>query len=72
MKKLAIIILATTLIIAGVTVGVSIYANSPKTVVRNSIGNLVEDFCERDEIAPLVNVFTKGSLTVDASADIGE
>ena len=72
MKKLAIIILATTLIIAGVTVGVSIYANSPKTVVRNSIGNLVEDFCERDEIAPLINVFTKGSLTVDASADIGE
>ena len=72
MKKLAIIILATTLIIAGVTVGISIYANSPKTVVRNSFENLAEDLAERDEIAPLIDVFTKGSVTVDASADIGE
>ena len=72
MKKLAIIILATTLIIAGVTVGISIYANSPKTVVRNSFENLFEDLSEREEIAPFIDVFTRGSVTVDASADIGE
>ncbi|MBE6608673.1 MAG: hypothetical protein E7633_08985 [Ruminococcaceae bacterium] len=72
MKKLAIAILVVSLLIAGVTVGVSAHANNPKTIVRNSFGDIVEDLAERDEVAPIINVFTKGSVTVDASVDMTE
>ena len=72
MKQLAIAILVLSLLIVGVTVGVSAHANNPKTVVRNSIGDIFEELAERDEIEPLVNVFTKGSITVEASTEVSE
>ena len=72
MKKLLIAAIAAVIVVVGVTVGVSAHVNNPKTIVRNSFGDVVEGLSERDEIAPIVKVFTKGSITVDASVDMGE
>ncbi len=72
MKQLAIAILVMSLLIVGVTVGVSAHANNPKTVVRNSIGDIVEELAERDEIAPIISVLTQGSVTIEASTEISD
>ena len=60
------IILAFILIIAAVA-GLAFYLNQPKVAIANALGGVIEDFGERDEIAPLTKIFTKGSVEFSAS-----
>ncbi len=72
MKQLTIAILVIALAIVGVGVGVGVYANNPKTVVRNSVGDVFGDLAEREEIKPVVNVLTQGSVDFSLSSEIDE
>ncbi len=70
MKKLLIAIIVVSVLVVGAIVGVSVYANSPKVIVRNSMGNALEDFIDRNEVEPVVNMLKKGSLEISASSEI--
>ena len=61
-----LIILLVIVLIAGV-VGLGIYLNQPEIATATAIGGAVEDFFERDEIAPLTKIFNKGSIELSAS-----
>ena len=62
MKKIIIIILISALVIGGIGVGVGVYLNQPQTVIKMSLGSAIEDFLERDELAPMMKMLDKGSL----------
>ena len=70
MKKLLIAIIVASVLIVGTIVGVSVYASSPKVIVRNSIGNAFDDLLDRDEVEPIVKMLQKGSLEINASSEI--
>ncbi len=61
-KLLAIIIAAVLLLGAGAGIGVAIYCNQPYNVAGNAILNAFDDLSERDEIEPIANILTKGSV----------
>lgn len=64
-KKLIPIIVAAVLLVAIlVAVGVLIYLNTPKNVAARAVTGVLEDVGEREEIRPLLNMFTEGSLKV--------
>lgn len=65
MKKLLAIILAA-LVFAGAGTGVAfaIIGNRPQNVAMTAIINAVEEIAERDEVAPIYNMFKQGSLTM--------
>ena len=60
-KLLAIIIAAVLLVGAGTGIGILIYCNQPYNVAGSAILGALDDFGERDEIEPIVNILTQGS-----------
>lgn len=73
MKKKHILILvssiATVLVIAAIVVaGVMVYADQPENVVADSLTGAVEGLMERDELRPVANMLTQGSLTVNVNS----
>lgn len=48
-------------------VGAGVYLNKPEVVAANAISGFVEDFVEREEIAPIANMLKKGSLEFSLS-----
>ena len=73
MKKIIIIALVAIVVIAGGSfTGFAIYNNQPKVVARNAILDTIEDFGEREEIEPILNMLEKGSLEVSAKVDTDE
>ena len=78
MKTKLLIILAAILVIAigGTVVGASI-ANSPENVAASSIASIFTDFLAREEIKPLCDTLTQGSIgfsvdSVKPEAEEGE
>lgn len=69
-KKLFITIIAVSVLVVSTIVGVSVYANSPKVIVRNSIGNAFDDLLERDEVEPIIKMLEKGSLELSVTSDM--
>lgn len=59
-KLLALIIAAVVAVGGGTTAAV--VANRPESVALNAITGAVEDFCAREEVAPLINVLKEGSV----------
>lgn len=68
LKLLAIIIAAVLLVGAGTGIGIAVYANQPENVVEAAISDLFDDLLDRDEIKPLYNTLSGGSLDVAISS----
>ena len=62
-KLIAIIVAAVMLVGVGTGVGVAIYTNLPQNVAANAVMGAFEELLERDEVKPLYNTLTKGSIT---------
>jgi exonuclease VII small subunit len=66
MGKAIIAALLALILVLGV-VGVGVYYNQPKVAAREALIGAIEDLGDRDEIAPIVNMFKKGSLEVSGT-----
>lgn len=67
MKTKLLVLILSAVVLLGGAVGVAAYVNSPEIVAINAVLNVVEDFTQRDEINPLYNMVTQGSLEASAS-----
>ena len=65
--KLVAIILSAVLLLGGAAVGLTVYNNTPEFVARNAILGMFQDLIKRDEINPLYNMITQGSLEASVS-----
>ena len=65
--KLVAIILSAVLLLGGAAVGLTVYNNTPEVVARNAILGMFQDLIKRDEINPLYNMITQGSLEASVS-----
>ena len=70
MKKIIIAIVAALTVCAGTATGATVYMNQPEVVARNAMADAIEGFFEREEVAPLLNMVTEGSLEVNAKSSI--
>ena len=61
MKKLILIAVVAVLLIGG-TIGAIAVFNSPKQVAARAVGSMLDDLIAREEIAPMMNVLTRGSV----------
>ena len=65
MKWIAIVIAIAIVIGGGVAAGIIIYNNMPENVLMNSVAGVISGFSERDEIKPLYNMLSGGSLEIE-------
>lgn len=65
--KLVAILLSAVLLLGGATIGLAVYNNTPEVLARNAILGMFQDLIQRDEINPLYNMVTQGSLEVSMS-----
>ena len=59
-KLLALILSAVVVVGGGATA--TVISNQPEKIAIDAITGAVEDFCEREELAPLLSVFKEGSI----------
>ena len=64
-KWIAIIIALAVIVGGGVAAGIMIYNNMPENVLINSVAGMINGFSERDEIKPLYNMLSGGSLEIE-------
>lgn len=72
MKKIIIALVAALTVCAGTAAGTTVYVNQPEVVARNAIADVIEGFSEREEIAPVLNMLTEGSLEVSAKSNMDD
>lgn len=59
--KLLALILSAVVVVGG-GAAVTVVSNRPETVAMNAISGAIEDFCAREDVAPLLSVFKEGSV----------
>lgn len=64
-KWIAIILAVAVALGAGLVAGIIIYNNMPENVLLNSVSGAINGFSERDEVEPLYNMLTGGSLEIE-------
>ena len=69
MKKLIIIAVAAVLVLSGAIAGVVAFLNTPERVTARALTGVLEDLGKREEIAPLGNVLTKGSIAFEVDSN---
>ena len=67
MKKFLIVL---AVILAVVGIALLIYNSQPEVIARNALAGAIGNVLEREEISPLVNMFKKGSLEMNASVEM--
>ena len=72
MKSWLVGVVAAAVVGGGAAAGTGVYLNQPEIAARNAIVGAIEDFGERDEIKPLVNMTKEGSLEIEAAIDSEE
>ena len=68
MKKIIIVAVVAVLVFSGALAGVLALINTPERVAARAVTGMLEDLVKRDEIAPLENVLTKGSVAFEADS----
>ena len=69
MKKLVIVVIAAVLVVGGTIGAVIGVLNSPKQVAARALDGVLEDLADREELAPLMNVFSRGSVEFSLDGD---
>ena len=69
MKKILIVAIVAAVLLISTVVGITVYANAPGVIVKNSISGVFDDLAERKEIAPILKMAEKGSLSLDVNSE---
>lgn len=65
MKKKLIILAVAAFVFLSSVIAVTVISNTPKNVAMGAIGGFVDDALAREEVRPVRNVLTKGSVAVE-------
>ena len=66
-NKLFLIIASAILVVAiGAGIAFAVYVNAPENVAISAVTGVIEDFAEREEISPIVEILKGGSVSISA------